>query len=289
MQTRRAPRRTQTAARRAAGSLSRRAWAILGVAALTAMTTVSQAGAATGTTGTTSAYASRVLQDGASAVLQGTKDLKGGPAGTTVGAPRTTTMPNGDPALLFNGRGQYASFADRAAFKVPTTGVLTVEYWMRPDALQFVDQEGSGYVYVLGKGDAGKHEYYGRMYSKVNSESRPNRISGYAFNPTGGLGAGSYFQDSVAAGQWIHVALVVDARDKSSKYPMGYTKIYKNGLLRDTDSLADYNITPRSSSAPFRLGTGYLNSFFQGAVGDVAFYNKELSATTLLAHYNAMR
>ena len=236
-----------------------------------------------------SAYVASVLADGPSALLQGSEDLLGGAAGSVVGKPASTTLPNGDPALDFSGRGQYASFADRAAFKVTTTGRLTVEYWMRPDALQFSDEEGSGYVYVLGKGDPSRHEYYGRMYSKSNSESRPNRISGYSFNPQGGLGAGSYFQDPVEAGEWIHVALVVNAKDTSSRYPKGYTKIYKNGVLRDTDSLADYNISPRSSSAPFRIGTGYLNSFFEGAVGNVAFYNKELTAARLQAHTAAMR
>ena len=54
---------------------------------------------------------------------------------------------------------------------------------MRPDTLQFSDEEGSGYVYTMGKGDPGSHEWYTRMYSEFNAESRPNRISGYAFNP----------------------------------------------------------------------------------------------------------
>jgi Concanavalin A-like lectin/glucanases superfamily len=234
-------------------------------------------------------YVRVVRQDRPTALLQRTRDLMGGRRGAVVGAPKAARLPNGDPALDFNGRGQFARFADRSAFEVSRRGVLTVEYWMRPDALQFSDEEGSGYVYVLGKGDPSRHEYYGRMYSKSNSESRPNRISGYSFNPQGGLGAGSYFQDSVTAGQWIHVALVINAKDTSSKYPMGYTKIYKNGVLRDTDSLAGYDITPRSSSAPFRVGTGYLNSFFEGAVGNVAFYNKELTAARLQAHTAAMR
>jgi hypothetical protein len=69
---------------------------------------------------------------------------------------------------------------------------------------------------------------------------------------------------------------------------MGYTKIYKNGTLRDIDSLKDYNIVPRNGPAPLRIGTGYLNSFFQGAVGNVAFYNRELTPTRIRAHFRAM-
>lgn len=236
-----------------------------------------------------SAYVRAVLQDRPAALLQGSRDVTGrGARATAVGRPRHAWLPNGDRAVRFNGRGQHLSFASRPAFQITKTGALTVEYWMRPDTLQFRDDEGSGYVYVLGKGSPGQHEWYGRMYSRSNPESRPNRISGYSFNPRGGLGAGSYFQDRVRAGRWIHVALVINSRHRSNRYPSGYTRIYKNGVLRDTDSLRDYDIVPRGGSAPLRIGTGYLGSFFQGAVGNVAFYNRELGAGRIRAHFRAM-
>lgn len=249
----------------------------------------SPASAATPAPAVPSAYVAAVLADGPTALLQGTRDLvSAGSTGMPVGGPAATTLPNGDPALAFDGRGQYLQFPDSRAYEVDATGVLTVEFWMRPDTLQFADEEGSGYVYTMGKGQAGAHEWYARMYSKTNAESRPNRISGYVFNPAGGLGAGSFFQDAVSVGQWIHVALVINTRATSAQFPLGYTRIYKNGVLRDTDSLKDYDIVPRSGAAPLRIGTGYLNSFFRGAVGDVAFYAKELSATRLAAHHAAI-
>ena len=226
------------------------------------------------------AYEKAVAADAPTTLLQRNKVVLGsGSDGQIVGGtPASATLPNGDPAYAFNGAGQHLSFASRGAFSIPTTGRLTVEYWIRPDVLQFPDSESSGYVYILGKGDSNKHEWYGRMYNKDNSESRPNRISGYAFNPAGGLGAGSYFQDPVTAGQWIHVALVYNTKDTSSAYPTGYVKIFKNGVLRDTDALDGYDIKPVAGSAPLRIGTGYLNSFFKGAVGNVAFYDKGSSA-----------
>ncbi|MGZ5416895.1 MAG: LamG domain-containing protein [Nocardioides sp.] len=236
------------------------------------------------------AYEKAVAADAPTTFLQRTKVVLGsGSDGQMVGGtPASATLPNGDPAYAFNGAGQHLSFANRGAFSIPTTGRLTVEYWMRPDTLQFADEGGSGYAYVMGKGGSNAHEWHARMYSKDNSEGRPNRISGYAFNPNGGLGAGSYFQDTVSVGQWIHVALVFNTKDTSSAYPTGYVKIFKNGVLRDTDSLKGYNIVPKAGPAPLRIGTGYLNSYFKGAVGDVAFYDKELSASRLSAHYNAM-
>lgn len=251
--------------------------------------TVSTATTSAAATVARSGYVNAVLADDPVALLQGTTDLTGrGPAGMAVGGPSTTTLPNGDPALAFNGKGQYLQFADRRAFEVDATGVLTAEFWMRPDALQFADEEGSGYVYTMGKGTSGAHEWYTRMYSKDNAESRPNRISGYVFNPAGGLGSGSYFQDPVRVGEWIHVALVINAKATSAQYPMGYAKIYKNGALRDTDSLKDYNVVPKSGTAPLRIGTGYLNSFFHGAIGNVAFYDKELGAAQLQKHVAAI-
>lgn len=236
------------------------------------------------------AYARAVLRDGPSAFLRGLKDKAGGgKRGVAVGGPASTRLPDGSRGWAFNGSDQHVQFADRKAFEIDATGVLTVEFWMRPDTLQFSDEEGSGYVYTMGKGNPGSHEWYTRMYSQSNDESRPNRISGYAFNPAGGLGAGSYFQDPVETGEWIHVALVINTRARSSQYPSGYSRIYKNGVLRDTDSLQDYDIVPRSGSAPLRIGTGYLGSHFKGGIGNVAFYPREVSAKRLRAHFVAGR
>lgn len=235
-------------------------------------------------------YVRAVLRDKPSILIQRLKPTVGrGAAGVAIGRPARTRLPDGGPAWSFNGEDQYLQFADRKAFEVDATGVLTVEFWMRPDALQFSDEEGSGYVYTMGKGDPGSHEWYARMYSKLNDESRPNRISGYAFNPGGDLGAGSYFEDTVKPGKWIHVSLVINSAARSSQYPTGYTRIYKNGVLRDTDSLLDYSIVPQSGASPLRIGTGYLDSHFKGAIGNIAFYPREVSAKRLRAHYLAGR
>jgi hypothetical protein len=168
---------------------------------------------------------------------------------------------------------------------VPTTGSLTLETWIRPDTLQFPAAQ-DGYVHFAGKGEPGAHEYVFRMHNR--SSERPNRISAYAFNPDGGLGSGSYFQDSVTVGEWIHVAAVINTQS-SAAYPDGYVKIYKNGQLRDTDSLRDYSIKPIAGNAPLRIGTRDLNSFFLGAIAKFAVYGYELNAATLAQHVKAMR
>jgi hypothetical protein len=218
-------------------------------------------------------------------------DLSGGDVtGTYTGAPATTTLPNGDTAVDFDGATQYFEAADAAVLSPATTGEITIEAWMRPDVLQFPNEEGSGYVHWMGKGTAGAHEYVSRMYSTQNSENRPNRISGYSFNLSGGLGAGSYFQDTVAAGQWIHYVLVINANATSEIYPNGYTKVYRDGVLRDQDDLSIRGqiIVPERSTAPFRAGTRDFGSWFDGAVGKIAVWDTELSAAQIAAHTAAM-
>lgn len=208
--------------------------------------------------------------------------------GTFTGNPAGTVMMNGDAAIVFNGVDQYFTIPDNDYLEITRTGVLTVEAWMRPDVLQFTNYESSGYVHWMGKGETGQHSWVARMYNYTNAENRPNRISGYSFNLSGGLGAGSYFQDSVTAGEWIHYTLVINTVDTSSSYPTGYTKLFKNGVLRDQDSLSGYNIIPGNGTAPMRVGTRDLASFFEGAVGKVAVYDYELTPNQLTAHYNIM-
>jgi len=136
------------------------------------------------------------------------------------GSPGTAQLPNGDQAVTFDGHGQYVEVPSAAALSITDTGCLTVEAWVRPDVLEFPVTEGTGYVYILGKGEAAKQEYALRMYSLTNTEvpPRPSRISAYVFNRQGGLGSGAYFQDTVTPGQWMMVTFVVDSRH-SARWP----------------------------------------------------------------------
>ena len=205
-----------------------------------------------------------------------------GLAGRYVGAPSKARMPNGDYVALFNGTSQYVEVADAAALSIPQNGALTLEAWIRPATLEFPRPEGSGYVHWAGKGVPGQHEYACRMYSYTNTESRPNRISGYVFNLAGGLGSGSYFQDPVRVGEWIHVAVVMDDR-------AGTVSIYKNGILRDTTPLDQFDVTPQPGTAPLRIATRDLRSYFHGAIGKFALYHYAVPQTRLRAHYMKIR
>jgi hypothetical protein len=204
--------------------------------------------------------------------------------------PATVRLPNGDPAAEFDGNRQYLQVPATASLSVTHTGCLTVQAWVRPATLRFRHEEGTGYVYILGKGVTGKQEYALRMYSRTNSEvpERPNRVSAYVFNLAGGKGSGAYFQDRVRAQEWMMVTFVIDAH-RSAAWPAGYVAIYKNGQLRGRVSLGQFHVTPRAAGAPLRIATRQLESYFRGAVGKVAVFGYVLSPQRIRATFTAMR
>ncbi len=255
------------------------------------------------TTLTASAYDVQIRADSPVAyfALDGTSttDLAGkGHRLTYRGTPKASTTPDGQRVAVFNGSTQYAEIADAADLSVTRTRSLTIEAWVRPDTLEFPGAESSGdgpMVHYLGKGVAGSQEYTLRIYSR--SSSRPNRFSAYHFNPTGGLGSGSYFQGGLRstdggtppllkAGAWVHVAAVFDTTTLVAGY--GTVRLYRNGVLMDHDSMRDYAIVPRDGSAPLRVGTRDQKSFFTGAIGRVAVYDHVVSQSRLAAHFTAM-
>jgi concanavalin A-like lectin/glucanase superfamily protein len=221
-------------------------------------------------------------------------DLVGQRHARPVGAPGATRTPNGDSAATFDGTRRYLEIADSNRWSPATTRRLTVEAWMRPSTLQFPNC----YVHWLGKGEPGQQEWTLRMYARstpCESPQRSNRVSVYAFNRSGGLGTGAYFQgglDRVPVMQpnaWVHVVGVINAVDKSATYPNGYVRMYRNGRLVNTRDLSStVPITLQNGTAPLRIGTQDLGGFFRGAIGKVALYDRELSASRVLAHYRAM-
>ncbi|MBV8170399.1 MAG: LamG domain-containing protein [Candidatus Eremiobacteraeota bacterium] len=185
--------------------------------------------------------------------------------------------------LVFNGADSYVEIPSSPAHSLTPAG-LTVAVWMRPDSLAFAKTEGSlasqQYVHWLGKGQSGQQEWTFRMYSLTQPGPRQNRISFYAFSPPGGRGCGSYFQDPIQPGRWIHVVGVIDPSVQQ-------VSIYKNGQLRHSDSYASLAPGPQMGGAPMRIGSKDLTSYFQGAIGPIEIWNRALSATEVAALFNA--
>lgn len=199
-----------------------------------------------------------------------------------------TTMPNGEGAAAFDGYEQYLEVRDDDALSIPTTGVLTIELWLRPDVYDFPVTDKDDYIHWAGKGNRNDHEYAFRMYSLHSRVGRSQRISCYVYNLEGGLGTGAFVQGPVTVGEWIHVVAVHNTRVRTPEFLTGYTRFYKNGEQRQINNMTDYNIFPANGDAPFRVGTRDLGSFLKGAVGKVAIYDYELPAERVRAHYEQM-
>lgn len=179
---------------------------------------------------------------------------------------------------------------DDESFSQATSGAgLTVEVWMRPDVLVFSGEKTDDpYVHWLGKGSSGSQEWGMRFYSR--DSRRPNRVSAYIWNPSGGEGAGAYFEDGLSPGEWIHVVAVYDAGDMNSA--MAGVHIYKNGVHRKGPTLKDkgtlyssYGILPAHGEALVCLGTRDRRSFLTGGLDEVAIYPRALTADEILENY----
>jgi hypothetical protein len=220
------------------------------------------------------------------------------------GTTKAAAMPNGDQAADFNGSSQYVSVPSSAAFSIPTTGELTWEGWIRPDVLQFPNASQDDYVDWMGKCQdySPTCEWEARMYSTDTPESRCNRMSAYVFNPSAGLGSAGDWQPVcglIQAGAWYHVvgAYTVEATpsncNNATTYPGGID-IWVNGVKwshanhGQTGCMSQYNVIPKAGTSPVNIGSMSMDTFFPGAIGKVAIYDKLLTQAQITNHYRAM-
>jgi hypothetical protein len=211
--------------------------------------------------------------------------------GTPTFQERGAIKGDANTAIKLEGKHSYIEVPDHKDFSQPTSGKgLTVEVWVRPDALEFEGETDDPYVFWLGKGEAKRHEWGLRFYSK-KSKDRPNRISAYVFNPEGGLGAGAYFQEKLRAGEWIHVVACFDPGDADTKG--AGVHIYKNGVLKLGPpkpgvlyNNPQWKIKPVHGTAPLRLGTRDRKCFLAGAIDEVAIYPRVLTGKEVRENYD---
>lgn len=228
------------------------------------------------------------LENAASVTMPATRDPLIGTApdivnkGASFGTDR---FGNKNSAAVFSGDTNcYMEIPDDDAFSIITTGALTISVWVSPATLNFKNAEKGEYVHWMGKGIPQQHEWTFRMYNKdltESQENRPNRMSAYAFNLKGGLGSGSYVQEELTENEWIHFAARYDVAGNT-------ITLFKNGVQKDQDPLFDetYGVQVENGTAPVRLGTRSLWSFFEGRIDDLRFYNRSLSDEEIFALYN---
>jgi hypothetical protein len=192
------------------------------------------------------------------------KDVRGTQNGVVKGATFSAT------GAKFNGSASI-DLGDSDDFSVATNKALSIVVF-----LTIADWRGTGaseYVHWAGKGVAGAHEWTFRHYVKGGTgeaATRQGRTSFYHFNPAGGLGAGSYYQDS---------SLPLQERVIVATCDMSKIQLYVDGTLRDSDALSGYSIVPKNTTSHAMLGTrGDGTGFLVGNIRRVGFFNRSLSA-----------
>jgi hypothetical protein len=235
---------------------------------------------------------------------QSEPDLSGsGHSGTYKGGtPTLATMPNGDQTADFNGNGEYMTIPSSPAYSITTTRQLTWEAWIRGDTLQFPHAAGDAYVDFLGKcaNYSPTCEWEGRDYSSSTPQGRCNRVSGYVFNPSAGLGSAADWQPNcnmIKQGQWLHVVAEYQTLTTpsacNSAYP-GSIDIWVDGVKWNpsyhypTGCMSQYSVKPVANSSPVNVGAMAMEYWFSGAVGKVAIYDHLLSQSQISSHFTAM-
>jgi hypothetical protein len=176
-------------------------------------------------------------------------------------------------------------------FRAQSVG-MTILGWVRPDALSFDGLTGEPYIYWISKGEVNTNlEYAFRFYSGT-AVARPNRLSSYAFNTNGGLGAGAYFQDLLSIGAWIQIVAVFDPGDRLDD--SAGVAIYRDSVLRQGPvasaatrySHPEYLVTPVNGTAVLRIGGSHQTnawSYFTGGIDEVAIFDRKLTQAEISA------
>lgn len=193
-------------------------------------------------------------------------------------------------AIAFDGpkTKSYVEIAAHKAFSVATSGKgLSVEVWLRPDALVFAGEgdKKNPYIHWLGRGEAGAMEWGFRFYSGKAAD-RPNRISAYIWNAAGGEGSGAYFEDKLTEHKWIHIVATYDDPAR----PDARVRIYRNGVASPHNTspgtlYKSYSVKPASGAAPLRFGTRDRKTFLTGGLDEVAIYPYVLTPDQIRQHW----
>jgi hypothetical protein len=186
----------------------------------------------------------------------------------------------------------YVEVPNQKGFSIATSGKgLSVEVWLRPDVLEFAGEDGHSsekLIHWLGKGEKNEYEWGFRFYSR--NSSRPNRISAYAWNTDGKLGAGAYVEHRLEAGVWIYLVATFDDPGTAK----ARVRLYKDGVPSPHNEspgtlYKNYDIKPRHGRAPLRLGTRDLHGFLTGGLDEIAIYPRALAAEEIASHWRIGR
>ena len=202
---------------------------------------------------------------GENAVTGAAVDEMGLQNGTYVGSPATgASLLSGSSDLShdFNGSSQYVTAADQAAYSVGNTGELTVECWINRN-----DQQDDNFV-AKSNGASGSEWTLGTLFG------RPLAV---LINTTGGIYLGALGPSSIPTGTNPHLAMTYNGTT---------LRVYVNGVEAASGSTATGTLQDSGSQPVTMAANAVPGAYYNGRLDEVAIYGTELSAATLLAHYN---
>jgi len=162
-------------------------------------------------------------------------------------------------SLSFNG----SSYVNFGLTYIPLTGDLTIEFWANPLSLSYGRQnpicKSYGAEFCLTMETNGQLSYY---HGSAGSNSSPYM----SFNTP------NVFENN----KWVHVIIT---RNKATRT----MKSYKNGNFANSGTWTS-GYDPVASTYNLFVGKGYVNNF-KGLIDEVRIYNRVLSSTEALEHY----
>lgn len=105
------------------------------------------------------------------------------------------------------------------------------------------------------------------------------------------LGSGAYVEKHLKPGKWVHIVATFDSGDKTN--PKAGVSIYKDCKLAGSPASSPgaryeaQDVTPVHGGAPLRIGTRDKNTFFTGAIDEVAAYPRVLTPREIADNYRA--
>jgi hypothetical protein len=183
----------------------------------------------------------------------------------------------GDNSITLDGVGDYVSVPDNNAYDVGT-GNFTAMFWIKPTT-----GTGSTNQYAIGKNPSTGGAGWWFRYNEA--------ISNYAYFWTHSSGTTNYRDARVTTdnylvdGNWHHVALV-----RKGTATSGDMLIYIDGVQRASSWAGVGGAPDVSNTEPLLIGAAKESGSTQDMVGNidnVIFYNEDLTAEEIQAHYEA--
>lgn len=170
----------------------------------------------------------------------------------------------------FDGVNDYVSLANESNFDFERTNSFSLEAWIK------TTQTSSGYIIAKGYSPGADQGFY----LGINHPGGGGKVYFYAHG--GSTAAGAYGDTIINDDAWHHIV----ATYNGSSQAVGI-KFYVDGVLQTNTITADNLSTSMLSNTPVLIGdrSGTNHQYFSGLIDEVAIYNRVLSASESLFHY----